>query len=397
MIKFRCSSCEGKIGVPEDFSGKMVRCPRCHRPTRVPQVSPVSIPDEIAPASADAAPDNIWDDQTFPDVESEENQPASDTDPTDADDQPRCPHCRAPIKPQDRYCHSCRGKLTAPKPAVVSRTGRAAADPSAGGSMKRLAIAGIAGFVAALAGAALWAGIACAIDRELGIVAWGLGALIGIVVVAVTQSNSGGTRALAVLMAILCILMGKFFIAKWLVMPIMQKEMKKLNLEKGIQEKLQELTAGRQVDPQDAKPLTEDEIRMMVNDPDILFDAVCHQFKRAHAWDEDFAEQLVSFHSGNLKPPASDRPRFEDSDKKVAEKIAGLDNQQKRLAVLFRHAEMTGYTEQLAGELNQLMTDVMTNKNIGLFIAFIAAFSLFDILWIFLAIASAYKIAAHGS
>lgn len=36
MIKFTCSNCSHKIGAPERYAGKKVRCPKCKAPTRVP-------------------------------------------------------------------------------------------------------------------------------------------------------------------------------------------------------------------------------------------------------------------------------------------------------------------------------------------------------------------------
>lgn len=44
MLKFRCAQCNQKIGVPEEYAGKRVRCPRCKSAAKVPQAS------EIAPA-----------------------------------------------------------------------------------------------------------------------------------------------------------------------------------------------------------------------------------------------------------------------------------------------------------------------------------------------------------
>ena len=35
MIKFRCHHCSQKIGVPDHFAGRQVRCPTCHRPLEV--------------------------------------------------------------------------------------------------------------------------------------------------------------------------------------------------------------------------------------------------------------------------------------------------------------------------------------------------------------------------
>ena len=43
MLKFRCGQCRQKIGVPAEYAGKRVRCPRCQQPSAVP------FPGEIVP------------------------------------------------------------------------------------------------------------------------------------------------------------------------------------------------------------------------------------------------------------------------------------------------------------------------------------------------------------
>ncbi len=40
MIKFRCSSCNQKIGVPQKYAGKNVKCPKCSSPNSVPEPDP---------------------------------------------------------------------------------------------------------------------------------------------------------------------------------------------------------------------------------------------------------------------------------------------------------------------------------------------------------------------
>lgn len=44
MLQFRCGKCGQKIGVPEAFAGKRVRCPRCQEPARVPREEQFSPP-----------------------------------------------------------------------------------------------------------------------------------------------------------------------------------------------------------------------------------------------------------------------------------------------------------------------------------------------------------------
>ncbi len=75
MIKFHCPSCNQKLGVPDEYAGKRVRCTRCKEATQVPQPElPVLEEIAVAPAletgdeiggdmSADEAfSDGMWDD-----------------------------------------------------------------------------------------------------------------------------------------------------------------------------------------------------------------------------------------------------------------------------------------------------------------------------------------------
>ena len=73
MIKFYCGNCEKKIGVPYEYAGKKVRCPRCKEGVAVPQPEPDTHPEPAAmvipadpePQIEDSAPDSIWPDDMF--------------------------------------------------------------------------------------------------------------------------------------------------------------------------------------------------------------------------------------------------------------------------------------------------------------------------------------------
>lgn len=69
MLQFRCGKCGQKMGVPEAYAGKRVRCPRCQEPARVPledrpapsapEPQPIfeSRHDDVSSTFADASPD----------------------------------------------------------------------------------------------------------------------------------------------------------------------------------------------------------------------------------------------------------------------------------------------------------------------------------------------------
>ncbi len=36
MIKFRCPHCDQKLGVPDEYANRRIRCNKCNEPSRVP-------------------------------------------------------------------------------------------------------------------------------------------------------------------------------------------------------------------------------------------------------------------------------------------------------------------------------------------------------------------------
>ena len=68
----------------------------------------------------------------------------------------------------------------------------------------------IAGLVAGLVGAGLWAGIAYFTGYEIGWIAWGIGALVGLAVALGAQGGTPATGVMAVLISLVAIAGGKY-------------------------------------------------------------------------------------------------------------------------------------------------------------------------------------------
>lgn len=88
MIKFHCPSCSQKLGVPDEYAGKRVRCTRCKEATQVPQPE-LPVLEEIAlePAlelesgdeiGGDMSADEAFSDGMWDDLGSEEGVDAGD-------------------------------------------------------------------------------------------------------------------------------------------------------------------------------------------------------------------------------------------------------------------------------------------------------------------------------
>jgi hypothetical protein len=84
--------------------------------------------------------------------------------------------------------------------------------------MNRLLWATIGGLVAGAIGAAVWAGVAMMLDRELGILAWALGGAVGLGVALGAKEDAGWhTGILAAVLSIAAICAGKYVIADQVV------------------------------------------------------------------------------------------------------------------------------------------------------------------------------------
>jgi hypothetical protein len=121
MIKFFCSKCDKKIGVPDEYAGKKIRCPRCKQPVRVPEI-------EIEPVE-EPTPETVWPDDLIP-----KTTPPEDAGPTydvssDQEAQipapkkpaaPRCSKCLTVIPHGSEFCITCGHPAPVPKTADES-------------------------------------------------------------------------------------------------------------------------------------------------------------------------------------------------------------------------------------------------------------------------------------
>ncbi len=77
------------------------------------------------------------------------------------------------------------------------------------------AVAMIGGLVAAIIGAFVWAGIVYGTGYEVGYVAWGVGLLVGIVMVGLAKTANAGLGVSAAAFAALGLIVGKLLIVQW--------------------------------------------------------------------------------------------------------------------------------------------------------------------------------------
>ena len=216
MIKFFCEACEKKIGVPDEFAGKLVRCPRCKHPARVPDpiVEDEVQLSELAPITLEADPDQ------GPDLFDGLESPAACEAPAD---ELRCQGCNSPIHPDSEFCVQCgRPAPQPPTPPTQAlgepsprRQERDRAQEPEATLAKRLPFVLVAAFIGAAIGAAVWGAIGYYTEFEFGIIAWGIGALVGLLVTVASKQESVFYGVLAVAFAISGIMAGKLLAVNW--------------------------------------------------------------------------------------------------------------------------------------------------------------------------------------
>ena len=227
MIKFGCSSCGKRIGVPETAAGRRVRCPKCADPTRVPDAPPAP-KVEAEPAGgglADLA--SLEADGPLELNEVETPAPAAGAAPPEAPtvaaaappppvgDTKDCPKCGAPAAASAKICVSCGHGFKG-----LSAAGRAKTR-KAGVFAGRTGVAILGGLGTALACGFVWAMVVKLTGYEIGYLAIGLGAGTGIVTALIAQQQSWLVGLGAVFTALLGWFAGKVMIAWLVVMPML--------------------------------------------------------------------------------------------------------------------------------------------------------------------------------
>ena len=209
MIKFSCHSCAKKIGVPEEFAGKRVRCPQCKQPTRVP------LPDPPVP---EPALESIGLEPADPDIFSDLSDSAFAPPPPSGD--PKCLNCNAAIPADSEFCVNCGHPVPTPPPTPAADTPRKLhahlkqfenerekqreATP-----ITKMPVALLGGLIGATIGAALWATLTYFTGMEFGLVAWAVGALTGFGVAKASRQEHFLYGLLAVVLALLAIIVGR--------------------------------------------------------------------------------------------------------------------------------------------------------------------------------------------
>lgn len=381
LIKFRCPHCNQKIGLPPEYAGKNVRCAKCKNPLRVPEATPPCPPAEkgsVSGSSHKPAADDFDPFADLPDFgklqQAKQKSPAAEM-----------PLKLTPLDEPSKQSEfaDIAGRIPATTSGPAGRR-EGLGGGSSGLHIDNTAVALLASVVFVILGGMVWGLIAKYAHMELGLLAWGIGALAGFGIYMFTTSRGVLLGIAAALIAFFGILSGKYFIAKWYYMPELMTELKK---EDG----------SGFADPNKMK-LSEEEIKDIMSDPGQMFGLVAMQLADDREITKEDAEYSTMTKLAKTISKAS-RGKYEEPNEaqkqqrelrrkeveaKVYKCLAEWDEQKKAEVVRTQYPKMIK-------EFSDAFTESPIMDVVGFAVAYIAAFSLFDLLWFPIAMVTAYK------
>lgn len=340
MIKFHCEHCHQKLGVPESFAGKRVRCTSCSQAAEVP---PLEIPaSHLEPLDNVESEDSAWTDEMFGPQDQPDNYGMEEQ--TETSQFHTCPTCDHECEPDCVFCVNCgydfrSGQNRQVKIQHRKSSGRSKIDFEDKSHLVKLIAQGAV--VVFLVGLLLWAfntsnkEAAAMVGLWGGIIIAGVGR-IWFLVVAYQESTLWGVccffvpfaevifffthledtwRPTVVYILGIVILFGTVF---------------------GVAVD----TIGDAFDYE----LTEEEIQELINDQDYLFDVACWHIDQQGAWDEydvqydgEFADSLSSYRNGWMDPPTNRAELVREQIQYVEGLVKSWTEQERREKIIARN------------------------------------------------------------
>jgi len=366
VIDFRCSHCGHRYSVPESYAGKHARCSKCHRPIHVPDASPLTdqhMPSLITfhcphcgqkivvaqshagrdvtcakckhrirvpqprkePPPIKVGHDIKGDDRKFvqpaPTEDRHDTSRTGKAGPPDDDAlhvapptvtpdtvrQTKCPQCGAMNRADAQFCSACGETMMPRYPTTPATSGSVA-----------LAVAASLGLT--FAGVVVWVLLAYFLRWSwVQVLAVGVAALAGYGLTIPTNKRNPSMGILAMAIALVGIVTGRFLIMYWVIMPRADAFF------------------------QSTATISDKQVDEAIADPDAMFTYACYHLADELEWDWEFTNQVVFFHAFSSmrtqpgtrpKMPPEEAEKLREAIKTVNEKIAGWSETEKRQAVV---------------------------------------------------------------
>jgi hypothetical protein len=370
IIKFRCPHCNQKIGLSPKYAGRQVRCAKCKNTLKVPKTASASKPLSLPKKAAEDfnSFDNILDFDKL--RQAEQNAPAADI-----------PLQLTPSSKPDQQSEFADISGRIPTSSLESAGSRSG---SKSFQIDNTPIALLASVVFVIIGGMVWGLIAKYAHMELGLLAWGIGVLAGLGIYLFTASRGVLLGIATAMIAFFGILSGKYFIAKWYFMPKLMAELKKKDV-------------SGYIDPNKFE-LSKEKVRQIMSDPGQMYALVAMQLADDGQITKEDAEYYTTgklagvFRKTNgedrVEPIEAQRQlndqRRKDVEAKVYKCLAEWDDQRKAGVVRTQYPKMVK-------EFAAIFAKSRIMNVVGFAVAYIATFSLFDLLWFPIAMVTAYK------
>ncbi len=371
MIKFYCSSCNQKLGVPDEYAGKRIRCNKCGQPGTVPRPEVVLVPAETKPqpvaAMAQSAPAQT---KTPPSLNLElDNLPPLD------------PNIEA-IQQASRQ-RASQIKVSAPASKTGSSRQTAAATEIAKGMGKiPLSLATCAAYM--LGVIILWV-----------LIAKFTGFIIGYVVIGVPVAGAWGltrfTENRGIMLGLLAAILGfagmliaHGAVAKWVILPMLQNDTEFTeSMNTAFSSKFSE-TAGQ---------LTAEQVTRLAEEEDTMVFVAAMSLVNENQLTEDHVKQMFVYKMET--EAAEDKNDVPASLPEVDNDYAAASKRLEEWDSDTRKQMLRQYYPKVGGIISQtFMEETKIGNAVNFFIAFVGSFGLLDLLWFPMGLYGAFKLAS---
>jgi hypothetical protein len=359
MIKFHCEHCDKKLGVPDNYAGKRVRCSQCKNTIVVPHPEPEHVEEPEFEAFDTEENADPWSDDMFQnqaDPQNQQRQPAyqdlgQDDDESESSPYKKCPSCNYSSGRSAAICIHCGYNFSTgqqqdvvvekPKSPFSAGSRKSSSDTTKKVATVVSAIIGFAiGFyvVRGFMGSGSMGGSSIIL-----VMGWGMLIIGGIwfLVVAFQEGVLWGLACMVVPFANI-IFFFTHFEESW--------KPAALYLAGCFVVFIGFFAFGFSAMEhlEDAWELTEEDIVEYIQDEDYMFGVGCWKVDQTGRWDDydddydgDFANSLTSYKSGWLKPSARRKDLIDEEIAYVEEVVASWTEDEKREYLIEKHdAEM---------------------------------------------------------
>jgi hypothetical protein len=387
VIKFHCPNCKQKLGVPDEYVGRRIRCNKCSEPTVVPKPAPAESNPQptAAPVAAPATTPPKPPQATIQLQQPTQPKPQPQLDELDfvVDDNlpPVDPNSEAiRLAGQQRF-----NQMKVSRPAGKSSSSgsgrRTIGATELAKGMGKIPLSLATSFACMAAVIVLWV-----------VIAKITGFIIGFVVIAVPVAGAWGlTRftehrgimlgLLAAILGFAGMTLGHVAVGKWVVMPMLEKDKDYSSARDKLLTNINKSLTTLPSDP--------NAIQDMADDDEEMFYIAGWDLVQTGKMDKNIFDQMYRLLEGDKtqpeKLPENVKTAYDQTEKHLE---SWNDNQ--RLAALKKHFNPM---QQNCKEFIQTKTQTSATA-VTFIIAFFASFGLLDLVWYPMGLWGAFKLAA---